>query len=387
MRLPRQRLSRIGYGGLLTVGSLIFSFLLAEGGLRVWKPLDPEMAVHVRRLPDRLLGWRLEPNLEMVYQREGVAVHVRTNSRGFRDIDHAEAGRHFRVVILGDSFMEAIQGDLAMAFPRLLQEHLEQARQESVESINLGMSGFGTVQESLAFEAEGARFRPDLVLLGFYLHNDLTDNSRELEEAIRRRPVQRPYLDSKGGLTPPDFEQATRAYDANRRELTWRLWGLFQSARTAANSSNRDRRDPAFVAYSCAETPPLTRAWALTGRALDRLKAAVDGTGGALGVFSVPSQLEVDATYRAAREPRLSNSLCFDQPPGWNRLEDLLRSRDIPYIDLRPAFHQGEKATPGADLYWENDDHWNTAGHELASTTVARAVAAWKLPRRTAPNP
>lgn len=372
--------------GLLTLGSMVLSLLAIESGLRAWRPLSPELAVHVHRRPDPLLGWRLEPNLDLVVEKPSGSVRVTTNARGFRDGDHGEGGRAFRLVILGDSFMEAIQVDRSAAFPSQLQEHLKDLRKESVESINLGVSGFGTLQEALAFETEGARFHPDVVLLGFYLHNDLTDNAKELEDAVQRRSAHRPYMDLNGEVTSPNFDEATRIFAVTRRELTWRTWGLFQAGLTSLASPDPAHRDRALIAYSCVEAPQLSRAWELTGRILDRLRNAVDRIGGVLAVFSVPSRLEVDASYRAANTLGLPQGFCFDEPPGWRRLESLLVARSIPYIDLRPAFHRRANLTSGSDLYGAGDDHWNETGHELAASVVSRAAATWKLGQRFRAN-
>lgn len=371
--------------GLLALGSTTLSLLLVEVGLRTWAPLAPELAIHLRRRPDPLLGWRFEPNLNVVLRKPGFEVRVTTNSRGFRDTEHQLARSGFRVVILGDSFMEGIQVDRTAAFPSRLSAHLEDAYLGPVETINLGVSGFGTLQESLAYETEGDRYHPDLVLLAFYLHNDLIDNSKELEADLQRQPVHRPYLDRDGAIAAPDFSEATRAFETTRRELTWRLWGLLQSVRTRQRQSKEVRRDGALVAYSCEEMPPVLRGWAQTARILDRLKGAAERGGSRLAVFSVPSRLEVDRGYRKGALAGLSRGFCFDQPPGWSRLEGLLAARSIPYVDLRPAFRQAEEASPAPDLFAADDDHWNGAGHELAAATVAFAVKGWRA--RRSPKP
>src|SRR5512135_184323 len=71
--------------------------------------------------PDDELGLRLRANVEGRFSSEGDAF-VRTNSAGFRDRERTEekpAGR-FRIAVLGDSYIEAMQVDLDDAFPALL---------------------------------------------------------------------------------------------------------------------------------------------------------------------------------------------------------------------------------------------------------------------------
>ena len=53
--------------------------------------------------------------------------------------------------------------------------------------INLGVGGFGTLQELLVLEQEGLRFDPDLVILAFYFGNDVANNSKFFQLLKYRR--------------------------------------------------------------------------------------------------------------------------------------------------------------------------------------------------------
>ena len=54
-----------------------------------------------------------------------------------------------------------------------------------VEVLNLGVGGYGTAQQLLTLEEDGLRYRPDLVVLGFFLGNDVQNNSRAIETGLQ----------------------------------------------------------------------------------------------------------------------------------------------------------------------------------------------------------
>ena len=55
-------------------------------------------------------------------------------------------------------------------------------RASSVEVINFGVSGFGTVQELLTLKHKVWKYAPDIVLLAFLTGNDIRNNLRELQQ-------------------------------------------------------------------------------------------------------------------------------------------------------------------------------------------------------------
>ncbi|MBU0667328.1 MAG: SGNH/GDSL hydrolase family protein [Nanoarchaeota archaeon] len=120
---------------------------------------------------DDSLLWVLKPNLDK-----------NINSKGFLDFEHKyqKTTDKKRIAIIGDSFMVTIINDsLEKTYPRLLEKMLNENKLD-YEVINLGVSGYGTDQELILLQKEGLKYNPDVVILGFYLENDIPDNSKEL---------------------------------------------------------------------------------------------------------------------------------------------------------------------------------------------------------------
>jgi hypothetical protein len=172
------------------------------------------------RVPHPVYGWVLKPGIHYHYRLPKDVVSVAYNSRGFRDTEHAYArpAATQRIVVLGDSFMEAYSVELEEAFHKQLEAALG-SRGRSVEVINLGVGGYGTLQEYLMFMHEGRRYEPDYVLLAFYPGNDLRNNSLELESIVNpdhMKVLSRPFLDTQRSdsfaVTRVDYEAAVEHY-------------------------------------------------------------------------------------------------------------------------------------------------------------------------------
>lgn len=132
------------------------------------------------------------------------ANEVRFNSHGLvgPDVPHERRPGVPRVLVLGDSVAEAMQVPPGADFSsRLRQRFAESGRR--VEIVNAGHSGFGTDNELLFYEAEGRRYRPDIVLLELNLQNDFAENS----PAIVRRMYLHGPDHPKADLTLLDEEQ------------------------------------------------------------------------------------------------------------------------------------------------------------------------------------
>lgn len=400
----------------LALGSLVFCVAVAEFVLRHFVPLDTGSS-HQFRIPDPLYGWVLQPAASYVNASADDRPRVTYNARGFRDVerDHAKPAGVFRIVVLGDSYMEGYSLELEDSFHRRL-EALARESGRDVEVVNLGVGGYGTLQESLILEHEGWKYDPDLVLLAFYPSNDLRNNSLELEtmlsDAKRKRAKlkssARPFLvpgpAGEWQLTQVDYEASVRRYEkalARQQRRSRRLEArsaLVRASKAAiervedaleelgdeAASSEREgdelaarRRELAAVgAYYCEEPAEYARAWQITDRIFERMKRAADARGVPLLVFSTPAKHEVDPATRDAMRAEVfdPDAFCLEEARPIQRLAALLRERDIDFVDLLPRFRQAARSD-GELLFGVLDAHWSPAGSALAAGVVWEALA------------
>ena len=78
------------------------------------------------------------------------------------------------MLVLGDSFTVGYEAAQDATYSAILERYLD-GRGLPAEVINAGMSGSSTAEALVLLEQEGVKYRPDVVVLGFY-GNDLYDN-------------------------------------------------------------------------------------------------------------------------------------------------------------------------------------------------------------------
>lgn len=97
---------------------------------------------------------------------------IKINSLGFRDREYEinKENGTYRVIVLGDSITF---GNL-IRLKDIYTEKLEDAfikKDKKVEVLNLGITGYDTMEEVSALEHKGLAFRPDTVVVGYCLND------------------------------------------------------------------------------------------------------------------------------------------------------------------------------------------------------------------------
>jgi lysophospholipase L1-like esterase len=159
--------------------------LALEIGLRLFSPvgLPPtDTFLAVWKIDDAPEAGRiaLVPGVVTRYRTPEFDVAVRINSRGLREreIGYDRPPGVFRILVLGDSqtFGWGVEAD--ETYPRLVEHRLAAARRRPVQVINAAVPGTGTAHQLYFLQTEGWKYRPDLVILGFFPFNDITDNGQ-----------------------------------------------------------------------------------------------------------------------------------------------------------------------------------------------------------------
>ncbi|MBS3136889.1 SGNH/GDSL hydrolase family protein [Candidatus Woesearchaeota archaeon] len=105
--------------------------------------------------------------------------YISTNSRGLRDYEYSyeKINNSFRILMLGDSFVEGVEVAAENTTSKLLEKQLNQLENGiHYDVINFGVGGYGTSQELAYLERDGIKYSPDVVVLHIFPKNDLLDN-------------------------------------------------------------------------------------------------------------------------------------------------------------------------------------------------------------------
>ena len=156
--------------------SIAIALVIGELAVRVFAP----QVIFPRYITDGGFGIRVNvPNARYWHTSPEIKVQFRINSMGVRsdrEYPFEKPQGIIRIVGLGDSFTQGYEVDLHETYLYRLEQMLK-AQGLPVEVINLGVSGHGNAEELLMLREFALRFRPDVVVVGYY-SNDLRDNVR-----------------------------------------------------------------------------------------------------------------------------------------------------------------------------------------------------------------
>jgi len=358
--------------GLLLIGATAVGVLVGETGLRLFYP--QRLGVWHQDRDGLGLHW---PGLVTYLPQYGLSVSF--NSAGMRDREHAATKPEgvFRVLVLGDSFMEALQVPFEASFPSVLEHDLDQRAGRRVEVVNASVSGWGTDHELKYLTHYGMQWKPDLILVAVTLHNDIQDNLQQQFHTIRNGAlVDQPQPEE----TFLRYERLQlKAFLATRSHA----YQLLLRARRAreVDDAARQLRSHVVELFRPAVDAQISKGLELTALLLERMQALASSEGTRVVVVLLPLavQLSNEAFAEFVRSaPGSPRGLEIDRPqrmvtPIGNRL-------GVAVIDLLPGFR--DWTLRGGDaLYLARDGHWNERGHKLAADIVADELINRRLVR------
>lgn len=357
--------------------------------------------------PDR--GWRNVPGAEGNFSTDEYDVHLQYNSRGIRGPERSfeKPAGTFRVVLLGDSFLEGYSVPREKRVAEVLEGILA-AKDPSrrFEVIALGTAGYSTDQELLWLESEGLKYRPDLVVDLFYM-NDVWFNGQSkywrgekpafvLEDGRLRLtnvPVPDPRAGEKGGERRATnrglrhwIRSRSKIYALVSRALEGSpaLRGVATRLGLVAPRDDDGEEGGPRVSEELSvfekDPPPATRnAWTMTEALLAEMKRKANAAGAGFVAFHIPFKGTI---HRESWAPILSKlgipTDRLDPDAVRNRFDAICAARQLDCIEPTARFRE-EAATlapRGERLYYVVDNHWNPGGHRLAAEILAERILA-----------
>jgi hypothetical protein len=378
----------------LLVVSVLAPLLLLELTLRLAGPVLPgNYSTGTFLTPHPVYGRFHVPGFDGWVKSREFASRITINSLGLRGPErgYAKAAGTRRVMILGDSFTEAVQVAEHETTVSRLEAALNARGPDRFEVLNAGVGGWGTGQQLVYLREEGYRYEPDLVLVMLYLGNDVFDNSYALQG--RPRNPHEPYFTFRDDGTFEPIEFRTRKpEDVSPYVETLRkhslLWSVFETGvlvkledteddtELRANRFNLNK----MVIHATKGSDRQDDAWRVTLTLLQRVRQLGEERGFKTAVVVAPAAFQVyDADWQ---ELLTENKL---KPDDWAPdLPNAVLAANAgmvgaPMLDLLPSLQ--DDAPGGSALYYPYDKHWTPAGHAVA----AREIASFLVERGLVP--
>lgn len=350
-------------------------------------------------VPDAMTSVEVEPHPSYLVQlvpgehrfvrdpaNGGEEIHYRVDRHRFRgpDVERARAKQRPRVMVYGDSNVQARFSRLEDTYAVQLQRAIEARCEAEVEVINAGVRGFGPDQVALRLREDLAIWSPDLVIVTVFADNDFGDLLRN--KLVRLDDEGRGYWNPEARLPLSGIADLLRRLSVVRVGLSLlaRPASPDQAALTAEEmiarleaSSEADYRsyltsdvvegpdhydiDLALVPESDAARTKV----ALMDHVLGEIMGEVDGHEGTRVYFLIlPSSIDASTNWTVSFEDLTRISPAYRRDGMTDRLVRLLERRNADYLDL----FSGLATTGESPNYFRApDNHWNDAGQKLAA--------------------
>jgi len=352
---------------LVMVG-VVVAFALLELAVRILYPYDLDLQY------DPLLGHRLIPDFEGWHSSLGeYRVRYHINSHGFRGEETTleKPDGTYRIMVLGDSFVTALEVEEDETFPAQLEALLTSA-DAPVEVLNAGIPGAGPAQYMLYLESEGIDYNPDLVLVVHTASNDAIDtlnyNSVDWD---KQGPITLDDVHDASTISASFFEERPRGFHPLIfGHLSGILSRIPAAWRTLGNSESFVHFY--FQVYSPEPVEAIEESWQITEDVYARLARFQSDTGIPVIVVIYPGALEYNDIKWEQQIDAWPLMEDYSRTLPVERTADVVDSVGLPYISLLPAFDAAWQASGElAYLNYPYDGHPTADGHQLAAETVA----------------
>jgi hypothetical protein len=392
------KLKTLGVNLGLTLGGLLMGVVIGEIGLRVARVEGyPKIGDVVDSAPtrfhtsDRDLGWKLKPGVSGEWNGEGVSF-VQVNSDGLRDREHTKTKppNTLRVAVLGDSFTEAIQVPVEQTFWSKLERKLGNCGavkgRKKVEVINFGVQGYGTAQELMMLRKKVWDYSPDIVVLAFFIGNDVINNSPQLEY-----DHYRPFFvyDASGKLVPdmsfrnlPPIARNERAVSFVDRMPSFLVNNsrILQVIKKVDLDRKKRQLSGDFTALSSQNfNPPQDAvwkdAWRVTEGLIVTMRNEVVQKKADFLVVTIGDPMQVLGDVKVRKDLMTKHNIQDLYYPD-RRLEKLGEREGFRVLNLAEQFkgytEKYQVCAHGFDNSIPCGGHWNELGHRLASILINR---------------
>ena len=365
--------------------SLIITLFILEIVIRIvhFEPpqyVTPEKMSETKGLYTRNASAHWYGQLGSILEFENI---VQTNSLGLHDTNHSLQKKPsvFRILCLGDSFVEAYQVPLKDTFFKILENELNGVKQgplanKKIETIAFGQSGSGSLAELRGLTGWGFQFSPDLVILFVFTQNDFKDDLFYLYDL--KKPKKSQITNN-----PPHDEDIQREFSLYHHLLVFKnsllnQWLAFKIVQLYREPRLRHVYINEFKDELAIFAKPGTQffkdhqkiwrnAFTLTAANYIRMKRVCDAKNAQFLVVFVDNQClynkeRINELYSLM--PQLKDQIDFQKP--MNDLEKIFAKYKISSLDLTPWFEKYYKEYKRSG-HFKYDGHWNKEGHRLTA--------------------
>lgn len=332
---------------------------------------------------DKVLGKRLVPNQSgwFVSPTKEYFTWVGVNSQGWPDEEHSfeKPEDTFRILFLGDSFVENFQVPFEQRFFKKFEEKINTTSDINIEVIALGMGNTGTAQQLIALREFGLVYDPDLVIQMFLTANDVKNNSPALQD-----DPHMPYfkIENNKLILVSHKSKSERPLESVKKVLkNLRLIELILTTRQKALEENINKSAGVpidYQIYSKHYDDKYKDAWTVTKKLILETKEITEEVGSEYILITLANNEQVNteiwqealATYPVMK----SNNFNLEKPD--KIITNFCEEKNINCLQMLPYFLEYTQANQNNPTHHRLDGHWNEIGTKLAAEFLINELKA-----------
>ncbi len=353
----------------LAASELLLRFFLPQNTLDRMQSATPAMF----RKSD-LLAYELVPSSKGKLRREEFDTTITINSSGYRGRElHTDKRGRFRIMVVGDSFTLGWGVEDDETYPAQMERILaNEYHKEGIEVINAGFAaGYSPDTYYLFLKERGLQLHPDLVLIGFFVGNDIDHRGAFEHQWIKTDQEGLPLQ-----IKNVEGEVENGRWVRQHKRLSYRIpilrnSHLFHLILSSGKGFIRVFKSDAARRVEFVNPFMYEKTYA------ERTEAAVKRTQTlfrAMARLAAKEKISLAVIMIPAREQVYSDELpsAFNRNRDWEKpqriFKEFFKKEQMLYLDLLPIMKAESK---GTDFYFRYDMHWNAKGHEFGGRTIS----------------
>lgn len=367
-RTVKQRLRGCFLNFALLGFVFLLMFIVGEVAVRL---IMPQQLIQMRPdiwMPTDTLGWISRPGVNATINTGERTVRVVTDERGLRVGERGLTRAPNRVLLIGDSFMQALQVEHEQSAAALLEADLTAATGRPFAVWNAGVDGWDPAQYLIRARQLMAADTFAALVVVLYLGNDVVP--RRVAYRAPRQPAERARLRLPRSLSKNEMVDALFYPVNNMFEERSHLFVLLKNRLRVL--LQRVGLSADYVPFGILKHDAESAAWDTTAAMVADIKAAAEARGVPALFVMIPAPETVDSAL--AGQLALGFGLprdSLDLDLAARLLGEKLRARGIEPLDLLPIM-RAEAAGP--PLFGSVDRHLSPEGHVMLARAIAQQL-------------
>ncbi|MGH7676978.1 MAG: alginate O-acetyltransferase AlgX-related protein [Gemmatimonadaceae bacterium] len=363
---PRlRRFTRVAAIGLVLFVSVLLALLLGEVAIRIGAP---QQLIQIRPdlwEPVDTLGWNRRANVSGQINTGERTVTLQSDAKGYRVGASGRTEASTQILLMGDSFMEAIQVEHEQSTAYVLEQTVAKELKRPVAVRNGGVTGWSPNQYLLRTRQLLARDTFAVIVVGIFVGNDAV--AYRLDRVPPREPVARHDLRFPKRFAWREFVDAVLAPVNDGLEVRSHLYVLGKNQLSTLRMRLGVTADYLPVEYRRDEAT--SNRWRNTAAIAADLARAGAARRVPVVFVLIPERFQVypDEFSRYLKGFGIdSAAVDVDQPS--RLLTEAMRAEKLRVVDALAPMRAA--AANGPRLYGTVDQHLSPAGHQALADVI-----------------